>query len=281
MCLLVRNFGTYVKDTNHGFRIFADFHFDNTRTGERFLSTMDIKSLDTVIPNNSGLEALAYFLNKRPVLDPSTSTLTRPAELVLTLNAFSFNGDFYQQIEEVAMGSKMGPNYACFLVGYVEERIASQYDGFVPQLHKRYINDVIRVTCCSRVDPENYIRFVSNFHPALQFTHTISDTELPFLDITLCITDDHISTTIYYKDTDTHTYPHHQSSHPSHCKKGLSRYQILRLRRLCSEDSDFLEKGGEMVSFFEQRGYSRLFTERSPGHPTVRSGWRTKQSQPL
>ena len=91
---------------------------------------------------------------------------------------------------------------------------------------------------------------------------TISDTELSFLDITLRITDDHISTTIYYKDTDTHTYLHHQSSHPSHCKKGLPRSQLLRLRRLCSEDSDFLEKGGEMVSFFEQRGY---FPAWSPG----------------
>ena len=85
---------------------------------------------------------------------------------------------------------------------------------------------------------------------------TISDTELSFLDITLRITDDHISTTIYYKDTDTHTYLHHQSSHPSHCKEDLPRSQLLRLRRLCSEDSDFLEKGSEMVSFFEQRWYS-------------------------
>ena len=89
----------------------------------------------------------------------------------------------------------------------------------------------------------------------------------------------HISTTIYYKDTDTHTYLHHQPSHPSHCKKGLPHSQLLRLRRLCSEDSDFLEKGGEMVSLTWIR--PRLFTERSPGHPTVRPGWCTKQSQPL
>ena len=241
---------------------------------------MDIKSLYTVIPNNSSLKALAYFLNKRPVLDPPTSTLTLLAELVLTLNAFTFNGDFYQQFGGVAMGSKMGPNYACLFLGYVEERIASQYHGFVPKLHKRYIDDVIGVACCSRVDLENYIRFVSNFHPALQFTHTISDTELSSLGITLRITDDHISTTIYYKYTDTLTYLHHQFSHPSHCKKSLPRSQLLRLRCLCSEDSDFLEKGREMVSFFEQRGY-RLFTEPSPGHPTVRPGWYSKQSQPL
>ena len=210
MSPLVRNLGTYVKDTNHALRIFNDLHLHNTTTGERFLYIMDIKSLYTVIPNNSGLEALAYFLKKRPVLYPPTSTLTRLAELMLTLNAFTFNGDFYQQIGGVAMGSKMGPNYASIFVGYVEERIASQYHGFVPQLHKGYIDDVIGIACCSRVDLENYIRLVSNFHPALQFTHTISDTELSFLDITLRITDHHINTTIYYKDTDTHTYLHHQ-----------------------------------------------------------------------
>ena len=84
--------------------------------------------------------------------------------------------------------------------------------------------------------------------------HTISDTER--ITNTLRITDDHISTTIYYKDTDTHTYPHHQSSHTSYSTKGLPRSQLLRLHSLFSEDSDFLEKGGEMVSFFEQRGYS-------------------------
>ena len=116
MCPLVRNLGTYVKDTNHALRIFNDLHLDNTTTGERFLYIMDIKSLYTVIPNNSGLEALAYFLNKRPVLDPPTSTLTRLAKLMMTLNAFTFNGDFYQQIGGVAMGSKMGPNYACLFV---------------------------------------------------------------------------------------------------------------------------------------------------------------------
>ena len=166
-CFLVRNLETYGEDTNHALRIFNHFHFDNLTTGELFLYTMDIKSLYTVIPNKSGLEALAYFLNKRPVLDPPTSTLTRPAELVLTLNAFTCNGDFYQQIVGVAMGSKMGPNYACLFVRYVEERTASQYHGFLPQLHKRYIDDVIGVAWSSRVDLENYIRFVSNFHPAL------------------------------------------------------------------------------------------------------------------
>ncbi|XP_068749044.1 uncharacterized protein [Montipora capricornis] len=146
-------------------------------------NAMDTKSLYTVIPHNSGMEALKYFLNKRPVLDPPTVTLTRLAELVLTLNAFLFNNEFYHQVGGVVMGSKMGPNDACLFVGYVEEQIGQQYTGTIPQLHKRYSDDVVGIACCSRFELEDYIAFVSNFHRALQFTHTISETELPFLDI--------------------------------------------------------------------------------------------------
>ena len=114
MSPLVCNLKTYVKDTNHALQIFRTFQFDNGDTSQRFLYTMDIKSFYTVILHNSSLKALKYFLNKCPVLDPPTETLTRLAELVLTLNAFSFNNEFYHQVGGVAMGSKMGPNYASF-----------------------------------------------------------------------------------------------------------------------------------------------------------------------
>ena len=65
------------------------------------------------------------------------------------------------------MGSKMGPNYAYLFVEYVEEKIATKCNGFVPPLHKRYNDDVIGVACCGRVELENHINFVCNFHPAI------------------------------------------------------------------------------------------------------------------
>ena len=157
MSPLVCNLKTYVKDTNHALQIFKTFQCDDNDTSPRFLYTMDIKSLYTAIPHNSGLEALKYFLDKLNVLDSPTVTLTRPAELVLILNAFSFNNEFYHQVGGVAMGSKMGPNYACLFVGYVEEQIGQQYTGTVPRLHKRYIDDVVVIACCSRVELEEYI----------------------------------------------------------------------------------------------------------------------------
>ena len=148
---------TYVKDTNHALSIFDSFSFDESDASPRFLFSMDITSLYTVIPNDGGLQALAFYLDQRTVRDPPTNTLIRLAELVLTLNAFSFNGQYFRQIGGVAVGSKMGPNYACLFVGFIEGQIRTRYTGLVPQLHKRYFDDVVGAAQCSRHDLEDYV----------------------------------------------------------------------------------------------------------------------------
>eukprot|EP00061_Rhincodon_typus_P000303 g11240.t1 len=81
---------------------------------------MDVQSLYTCIPHEDGLKALRFFLSRRPDQYPSTDTLIRLAELVLTLNNFSSNSSRFLQTRRVAMGTRMGPSYACLFVGYVE-----------------------------------------------------------------------------------------------------------------------------------------------------------------
>ena len=68
-------------------------------------------------PHHDGLGALKFFLDKRPNQEPATSVLVRMAEIVLTFNNFSFDGEHYQQINGVAMGTKMDPTMLiCLLV---------------------------------------------------------------------------------------------------------------------------------------------------------------------
>ena len=88
--------------------------------------------------------------NQRTVKEPSSETLLRLAELVLTLNCFSFAGNYYKQINGVAMGTKMGPSYANLFVGYVEHQFFIQYDGPKPDLYGRYIDDCISAISSSR-----------------------------------------------------------------------------------------------------------------------------------
>ena len=212
---------------------------DPCSTGpDRFVFTMDIKSLYTVIPNNDSLLALRHFLNKRPVKQPHSHTLVRLAELVLTLNGFSFKGDYFQQTGGVVMGSRLGPNYACLFVGHVEEQIFQQYPGKKPDLYKRYIDDIAGAASCSKNELGNFAEFINNFHPSLKFTWAISDNQLPFLDLLLKPTPQGLTTSIHYKETDSHSYLTYTSSRPVRCKNSVPYSQFLRLKRICSDEND-------------------------------------------
>ena len=91
---------------------------------------MDITSLCTVIPNAEGLLALKHFFDQRTVKEPKSQTLLRLAELVLTLNCFSFGDNFLKQTNGVAMGTEMmGPSYTNLFIGFVEHQFFSQYNG--------------------------------------------------------------------------------------------------------------------------------------------------------
>ncbi|XP_078354462.1 uncharacterized protein LOC144639078 [Oculina patagonica] len=82
-----------------------------------------------------------------------------------------------------------------------------------------------------------------------------SELELLFLDIKLTIENNTLQTSVHYKETDTHNYPHHTSLHPDHCKKAIPYSQFLPLRRICSDNDDFVARTSEMKTFFLARGY--------------------------
>ena len=160
-----------MKDSTHMLNILHSFRFSNDG-GQRLVFTMDIKSLYTVIPNDEGLVSLKYFLDKREVKDPPTDTLVRITELVLTLNTGG-----------VAMGSRLGPNYACLFVCYVKERMLAENTGSKLDLYKRYMDNGAAAALGSEQDLQQFLDFASKYHPKLVYTWSLSSEKLPFLDI--------------------------------------------------------------------------------------------------
>ena len=223
----VRSRDSYVKDTTHMLNILDSLRLRDG-DGQRLIFTMDIKSLYTVIPNDGGFRALQYYFDKREILEPPTDTLLRMAELVLTLNTFEFNGEFYKQTGGVAMGSRLGPNYACLFVGYVEVRMLSSYTGIKPDLYKRYMDNVAGAASCGEEDLRQFLACASPLHPSLEYIWSVSSGKLPFLDIYMKPRADRIATSIHYKDTYSHSYFNFSSSHKS-CKSSIPFSQFLRI----------------------------------------------------
>ena len=62
MAPLVKKLPSYIKDTKHALQIFENISFQGQH---RFIFTMDVKSLYTVIPHQDGVEALRFFFNQR------------------------------------------------------------------------------------------------------------------------------------------------------------------------------------------------------------------------
>lgn len=251
---MVESLPTYVKDSSHALRIFDTFKFNGDTN---FVFTMDVSSLYTSIPHDAGLKALRHFLDQREHKYPATATLLRLAELVLTLNNFTFNGCHYLQVRGVAMGTKFGPAYACLFMGYIEQEFIRSYSGHVPNLFLRYIDDYFGATSGTREDLELFITHLSNYHPSIKFTSAISEETVPFLDLAVSIQPDtrSLTTSIYYKPTDAHNYLLHSSSHPPKCKDSIPYSQLLRLRRICSSEEDFKSNSQTMAEYFAERDY--------------------------
>ena len=143
MVPIVKSLPSYIKDTNHALEIFRHFNFSGEN---KLIFTIDITSLYTVISNNERLHTLRFFFDQRTIKGPSSETLLRLAELVLTLNCCSFADNHYKQVNGVAMGSKMGPTYANLFVSYIENQLFNQFNSTKPELYGGYIGDCIGAT---------------------------------------------------------------------------------------------------------------------------------------
>ena len=104
-------------------------------------------------------------------------------------------------------------------------------------------------TSSTREELTQFITAVNSFHPALKYTWEISDSSLAFPDIKILIEAKGLCTSVYYKPTVSHCYLLCSSSHPSHVKNSKPFPQFLRLRRLCSDDSDFAENQRQYACF--------------------------------
>ena len=108
------------------------------------------------------------------------------------------------------------------------------------------MDNVAAAALGSEQDLQQFLDFASKYRPKLVYTWSISSDKLPFQDIYMTPRDDRISTSIYYKDTDSHSYLNFGSSHPSKCKSSIPHSQFLRLQQICSEDDVFQSEATTM-----------------------------------
>lgn len=89
-----------------------------------------------------------------------------------------------------------------------------------------------------------------------------SQEKIHFLDLLIFVNDNGgLGTSVFRKDTDRNVILHAQSHHPRTMIDHIPYEQFVRLKHICSEDSDFVEKAREMKARFFQKGYKDHVTD--------------------
>ena len=258
----VSSLKSYVKDT-------TDFIQKIEALGpidpNAYIVSLDVSALYTNIPNMEALKAAKATLSKYRTdtdLPLKNNDLIRMLALVLRCNNFEFNGEHYLQIQGVAMGTRVAPTIANLTMGEFESKHVYSHH-LQPKIWLRFIDDIFMIWDHSRADLDAFIQHLNTCHQTIKFTHEISQTQISFLDTWVKRnTVGELYIDLYTKPTDTHLYLHYQSCHPKHQKTGGPFSQLLRLRRICTRDTDFETHAKNMIENYKTRGYpSNILTE--------------------
>ena len=116
------------------------------------------------------------------------------------------------------------------------------------------------------------------YSPLYQIYPNSPHQTLPFLDVQVHLSNNHIETDLHTKPTDKHQYLLKTSCHPSHTKQTIPFSLFLRIRRICSNDAFFDNRSEELIKHLIKRGYSRKILQRDanrvraiPRHATLQS----------
>ena len=144
-------------------------------------------------------------------------TLNELKELLLlcTKNVhFSFNGQFYLQIDGIAMGSPLGPVIAGILMVELERSLLPKLSSYMTSW-KRYVDDTIAYVKTDAIDHDLFI--LNSFHGNISFTYEREiNGKISFLDILILRNGNSFETIVHRKSALNDIYLHWESLHQIH-----------------------------------------------------------------
>ena len=183
------------------------------------------------------------------------------AEFILKNNYFEFNGKVNKQISGTAISTKFGPSYKCIFMDQVEtEFLKTQKHKPVVWCLFRYI-DVFFIGAHGKETLSSYLEDLNNIHLNIKSSHELNKENIHFLNLKVILSNGKISMDLYVKAKDRNQFPHYRSSHPDHTKCSIVFFQVLRVSRICSDESNFLEHLEKMKTWFFFRKYLKDIIE--------------------
>jgi hypothetical protein len=214
---------------------------------EDLMVSFDVVSLFTNVPIVDSLELLSHHFEY---------DVLALFKNVLTSTYFCFDGQFYEQMDRVAMGSPLSPVIAYFFMEGFEKKAIEQATH-KPVCWFRYVDDTFVIWPHGQEKLTEFLNHLNRLHNKIQFTMEIeAEGHLPFLDIDIYRkTDGSLGHKVYRKPTHTDLYLHQNLHHYPANKQSVLAPLIDRAKAVCDEDS-LTQELEFLTTIFKDNGYS-------------------------
>jgi len=176
---------------------------------------------------------------------------------------FQFNGEFYDQIDGVAMGSPLGPLFANFFMSDFERKHMPELRRLGVKRWYRYVDDVF-ATLKTNVNVDEILEFLNSRHINIKFTSELeSNNKLPFLDVYVIRRLNKYITTVYRKKTFTGVYLNWNSLTSRKYKIGLINNLMDRIFRSCTRIEDRNLEVARLKSILTKNDYPSEVTSKT------------------
>ena len=203
------------------------------------LSSYDVSALfasvtvDPVLNIIKDLPEKDHTLKERTVMEVSDIILL--LEFCLKNTYFSFQDQFYEQIEGAAMVSPVSPIVANLYMEYLEQKALTTAPNPL-RFWCRYVDDTFVIH--KEVNNQGFLQHINSVDPAISFTveDNKEDGSIPFLDtIVKQEADGTLSITVYRKPTHTDQYLQWDSHHHLSTKFSVIHTLSHRAPTVCSK----------------------------------------------
>jgi hypothetical protein len=173
-------------------------------------------------------------------------------EIVCCNNLINFGDTYWHQFSGTGMGISPAPPWATIFFALHERTLLSQWKTNLLFYH-RFIDDIFGIwlmDACPTHKDELWDFFKTHMQQWLGLSWEFSPLShsCTFMDLTISITTNKISTSIYKKTQNLYLYIPPSSAHPKGILHGLITGSILRYYRLCTNLADANQKMQQLYS---------------------------------
>ena len=154
-------------------------------------------------PKEEGIAACREALETRTAPLIPTEYVLEMIKTVLENNTFKFGDHNYKQTEGIAIGSRLGRNFACSYMRIWDEELI-KYDR--PMFYKRYIDDRFGIWTGSLQSLQEFARYANNILSSIQIELRYSQEKIEFLDTWVKLENGRVYTNLYKKPSDKQLY---------------------------------------------------------------------------